>query len=145
MHFWTIFSSKTGVRKSREEFLEGIVLEVTFKLSLELGILFINCKWNISALQCRPNVLTRTAEIPHSWRTKEVTDCQFLQYEWVTMPRCRTEGWEIRGENPLKTLKKLGCEKYARKYGNFSTLPSYLFNYKTIFIVYLLSFTVKKT
>jgi hypothetical protein len=33
------------------------------------------------------------------------------------MPRCRIEGREIRGKNPLKTLEKLGCEKYASKYG----------------------------
>jgi hypothetical protein len=30
------------------------------------------------------------------------------------MPRCRIEGQKIQGENPLKTLEKLGCEKYAR-------------------------------
>jgi hypothetical protein len=39
-----------GVRKLCEEFLEGIVLEVTFRLGLELGIMFINLKWNVSAL-----------------------------------------------------------------------------------------------
>jgi hypothetical protein len=40
-----------------------------------------------------------------------VKDCQFLQYEWVTMPR--TEGREIQGGGASKAIKKLGCEKYA--------------------------------
>jgi hypothetical protein len=29
------------------------------------------------------------------------------------MPRCRTEGREILGKTPSKTLEKLGCEKHA--------------------------------
>jgi hypothetical protein len=29
------------------------------------------------------------------------------------MPRCRIEGREIQGKKPLKTLEKLGCEKYV--------------------------------
>jgi hypothetical protein len=41
---------KMGVWKLCKEFLEGIVLEVTFRLGPELGILFINLKWNISSL-----------------------------------------------------------------------------------------------
>jgi hypothetical protein len=44
---------------------------------------------------------------------KEVTACHRLQYEWVTMPRCKIEGWEIWGKNPLKTLEKLWCKKYV--------------------------------
>jgi hypothetical protein len=116
--FWPIFSSKTGVRKLCEECLKGVVLDVTFRLGPELGILFINLKWNVSALWYRPNILTRTAEIPHSWRTKEVTDCQLLQYECVTL---RTD----QGEKPLlKAWKKIGVQKicerenYASKYDN---------------------------
>jgi hypothetical protein len=41
---------KMGVRKLCEVFLEGVVLEVTFGLDPELGILFINLKLNVSAL-----------------------------------------------------------------------------------------------
>jgi hypothetical protein len=48
--FLQIFSSKMLMRKLCEEFLEGIVLEVTFRWGPDLGILFINLKWNISAL-----------------------------------------------------------------------------------------------
>jgi hypothetical protein len=34
----------------------------------------------------------------------------FYHADWS---RCRIEGREIRGENPRKTLEKLGCEKYV--------------------------------
>jgi hypothetical protein len=33
------------------------------------------------------------------------------------MPRCRTEGWKIWGKIPPIMPEKLGCEKYAIKYG----------------------------
>jgi hypothetical protein len=39
-----------GVGKLCEEFLEGIILEVTFRLGPEIGTLFINLKENVSAL-----------------------------------------------------------------------------------------------
>jgi hypothetical protein len=29
------------------------------------------------------------------------------------MPRCKTEGRDIQGKTPLKTLDKFGCKKYA--------------------------------
>jgi len=35
-------------RKLYEKFLEGIVIEVTFRLGPEIGTLFINLKWNVS-------------------------------------------------------------------------------------------------
>jgi hypothetical protein len=38
------FLVKTGVQKLCEAFLEGVVLEVTFRLVPELGILFISLK-----------------------------------------------------------------------------------------------------
>jgi hypothetical protein len=44
------YRRKTGVRKLWEEFLEGDVLEVTFRLGPESGTLFINLKWNVSEL-----------------------------------------------------------------------------------------------
>jgi hypothetical protein len=84
------------VQKLCEEFLEGVVLEVTFRLGPELGILFINLKWNVSALWYRPNVLTRTAEIPHSWRTKE----------WLTANLRNMNGLPYRDA-------KLKAEKYG--------------------------------
>jgi hypothetical protein len=40
------------------------------------------------------------------------TDYQFLQYEWVTLPRYRIEGREIRGKYHLKMFEDMGCEKY---------------------------------
>jgi hypothetical protein len=37
-------NQKPGVRKSCEEFMEGIVLEATLRLGLEISSLFINLK-----------------------------------------------------------------------------------------------------
>jgi hypothetical protein len=38
------FPHKNGVRKLCEEFLEDVVLDATFRLGPEIGILFINLK-----------------------------------------------------------------------------------------------------
>jgi hypothetical protein len=86
----------------------------------------------------------RTPEIPHSWRTKEVTVCQLLQFEWVTMPRCRIEGWEIRSRNPLKALEELGCKKYTRAtITRVNTIYTHT-KYKLIKHTILLCFTTLK-
>jgi hypothetical protein len=50
------------VQKLREEFLEGVVLEVTFRLGLDICSPFINFKQNVSAF--RPDILMRTADEP---------------------------------------------------------------------------------
>jgi hypothetical protein len=38
------------------------------------------------------------------------------------MPKCRIESWEIQTRNPLKTVEKLGYEKYVSKYGILSSI-----------------------
>jgi hypothetical protein len=48
--FGANFLVKNGGAKIMRGFLEGVVLEVTFRLGPELGIVFINLKWNVSAL-----------------------------------------------------------------------------------------------
>jgi hypothetical protein len=75
--------------------------------------------------------------------TKEVTDCQFLQYELVTMARCRIGRMRNTGENPLKMLEKIGVRKiragknYTNKYGNSFSVCVCLYIYIYIYTINL--------
>jgi hypothetical protein len=77
-------------------------------------------------------------EIPHSWRTKEVTVCQILQYEWVMMragqdAELKAKKYQRKNfKNAWKiwVLKICESENYASKYG---ILVPHIFNLAKIY------------
>jgi hypothetical protein len=120
-NFHTILANflvkKPGLRKSYEEFLEGIDLEVTFRLGPELGILFITLNemywhYNTGLTFWQEQLKSQIPARQKKWQTANFCNMNVLPCRLAKMQNWSPEN--MGEKTPLKTLEKLDGGKYSR-------------------------------